>query len=59
MPSKSELLVAPIQHIDITEHNVVPLVEAMSHMAYSARDTARAATIYDMMLRDTECGVIL
>ena len=59
MPTKKELLQAPIQHIDITQHNVVPLVDAMSHMAFSARDTARAADIYDMMLRDTECGVIL
>ena len=59
MPTKKELLQAPIEHIDIKQHNVVPLVEAMSHMAYSARDTARAASIYDMMLRDTDCGVIL
>ena len=28
-------------------------------MAYSSRDLARAADIYDLMLRDTECGVIL
>jgi deoxyhypusine synthase len=28
-------------------------------MAFSSRDTHRAASIYDMMLRDTECGVIL
>jgi len=34
MKTKSELLVSPIQHIDITEHNVVPLVDAMAHMAY-------------------------
>ncbi|WP_419804500.1 1,9-bis(guanidino)-5-aza-nonane synthase [Terriglobus sp.] len=59
MPTKQELLQQPIQHIDIKQHNVVPLVDAMSHMAYSSRDLARAATIYDMMLRDTECGVIL
>ena len=59
MPTKQELLQTPIQHIDITEHNVVPLVDAMASMAYSSRDLARAATIYDMMLRDTECGVIL
>jgi deoxyhypusine synthase len=59
MPTKKELLATPIQHVDITQHNVVPLVEAMSHMAYSARDLSRAASIYDMMLRDTECGVIL
>ncbi|GAA3748226.1 1,9-bis(guanidino)-5-aza-nonane synthase [Terriglobus aquaticus] len=59
MPTKQELLQQPIQHIEIKDHNVVPLVEAMSHMAYSSRDLARAATIYDMMLRDTDCGVIL
>ena len=59
MKTKAELLQAPIQHIDITQHNVVPLVDAMAHMAYSARDLSRAATIYDMMLADTECGVIL
>lgn len=59
MPTKQELLKDPVQHIDITAHNVVPLVDAMASMAYSSRDLARAATIYDMMLRDTECGVIL
>ncbi|MEO6982543.1 MAG: deoxyhypusine synthase, partial [Edaphobacter sp.] len=57
--TKKELLARPIQHLDITQHNVVPLVDAMSHMAYSARDTARAASIYDRMLRDTDCGIIL
>ena len=31
----------------------------MAPMAYSSRDLSRAATIYDMMLRDTDCGVIL
>jgi len=59
MATKKELLQTTIKHIDITEHNVVPLVDAMASMAYSSRDLARAATIYDMMLRDTECGVIL
>ena len=59
MATKKELLKDKIQHIDITEHNVVPLVDAMASMAYSSRDLARAANIYDMMLRDTDCGVIL
>ena len=59
MATKQELLQNPIQHIDISQHNVVALVDAMKNMAYSSRDLARAATIYDMMLRDTECGVIL
>ena len=59
MPTKAELLTTPVQHLDITAHNVIPMVEAMAQMSYSARDTARAAELYDMMLRDKECGVIL
>src|SRR5690349_303339 len=56
---KKEYLQKPIEHIDIAKHNVVPLVEAMAYMAYSSRDLYRAADIYDRMLRDRECGVIL
>jgi deoxyhypusine synthase len=59
MPTKKELLTRPIRHIDIKQHNVVELVDAMSHMAYTSRDLARAASIYERMLRDQECGVIL
>jgi deoxyhypusine synthase len=59
MTTKKELLTNQIQHIDIKQHNVVALVDAMASMAYSSRDLARAANIYEMMLRDTECGVIL
>ena len=59
MTTKKELLQTPIQHIDIKQHNVVALVDAMASMAYSSRDLARAANIYEKMLRDTECGVIL
>jgi deoxyhypusine synthase len=59
MITKKELLTNPIRHIDIAQHNVVPLVDSMRQMAFSSRDTARAADIYEMMLRDTDCGVIL
>lgn len=59
MPTKQELLKQPIQHIDLKEHNVVALVDAMQYMAYSSRDLARAASIYERMLRDKDCGVIL
>ena len=58
-PKKSDLLVEVIEHIDIKEHNVVPLVEAMSKMAFSARDLGRAAHIYDTMLQEENCAVIL
>ena len=59
MPTKKELLKTPIEHVDIVQHNVVPLVEAMSKMSYSSRDLARAADIYDRMLADKDCAVIL
>jgi deoxyhypusine synthase len=57
--TKKELLAKTIEHIDITKHNPVSLVDAMQHMAYSSRDLYRAADIYDRMLRDRDCGVIL
>jgi deoxyhypusine synthase len=58
-PKKSDLLVEVVEHIDVKEHNVVPLVEAMSKMAFSARDLGRAAQIYETMLRDDNCTIIL
>ena len=59
MSTKQEILAHTIEHIDITKHNVVPVVDAMKNMAFSARDLSRAASIYEMMLKDKECGVIL
>jgi deoxyhypusine synthase len=57
---KSKYFGKTIEHIDITRNpGIVPVVEAMGRMAYSSRDLHRAADIYDRMLRDTECGVIL
>jgi len=59
MKDKREYLSRPVEHIDITRFNPVPLVEAMRHMAFSARDLAGAADILDKMLRDPECGIFL
>jgi len=57
---KKQLLAQEIVHIDITKlQGIVPTVTAMSTMAFSARDLARAADIYDRMLKDKSCGVIL
>ncbi len=57
--TKKELLNKPIEHIDIKQYNVVPLVDAMEKMAFSARDLHRAAKIYEMMLKDDDTTVIL
>jgi deoxyhypusine synthase len=59
MAGKKDLLKETIQHIDIKKYNVVPMVDAMEHMAFSARSLNRAAKIYDMMINDKECGIIL
>lgn len=56
---KSDFLQNKIRHIDIKAYDASALVDAMHGMAYSARDLARAAEIYERMLQDTECGVIL
>ncbi|RYZ42937.1 MAG: deoxyhypusine synthase [Myxococcaceae bacterium] len=58
-PSKRELLRDTLQHIDIKAFDVRPVVQAMGHMAFQARNLSRAATLYDAMLRDEKCGVIL
>ena len=59
MPGKKDFLKDVIKHIDIKKHNVVPMVEAFEHMAFSSRDLYRASRIYDTMLRDRDCTVIL
>lgn len=56
---KKDFLKETVQHIDIKKHNVIELVDAMEKMAFSARDLNRAAQIYDMMLKDKECAIIL
>ncbi len=59
MRTKKDYLKKTIQHIDIKEHDVIALVDSMEHMAFSARDLNRAANIYDRMLNDKDCSVIL
>jgi len=59
MAQKKDYLKEVIEHIDIKKHNVVSFVDAMENMAFTARDLNRAAKIYDMMLKDKNCGIIL
>lgn len=59
MRKKKDFLKDTIKHIDIKKHNVVPLVDSFKDMAFQARNLHRAATYYDMMLKDKNCSVIL
>ena len=56
---KSALLKDTVEHFDITKHDTVSMVEAMSKMAFSARDLARASDIYDKMIADKDCAIFL
>jgi len=56
---KEELLKEKIQHIDITKFNSVSLIESFDHMAFQSRNLARACKIYDTMLKDEDCTIIL
>ncbi|MCX7879064.1 MAG: deoxyhypusine synthase [Ignavibacteria bacterium] len=48
-----------VEHIDITQFNTIDLIEAMGKMAFQARNLSRAAKIYDLMLSDEKCSIIL
>jgi len=56
---KAELLKSEVEHIDITSFDARPIVEAMGRMSFTSRDLARAAGIYNQMLEDPNCSVIL
>lgn len=56
---KKDLLKRPVRHIDMTAFDATPIITAMSGMSFTARDLAVAADIYDRMLADKKCAVIL
>jgi len=56
---KKEFLKKPVHHIDIKSFDAVAIVEAMKKMSFTARDLGDAADIYDRMLKDRKCAVIL
>jgi len=53
------LLNKTVEHIDIKKINAVDIVKAMQKMSFSARDLGNAAAIYDKMLKEKKCAVIL
>ncbi len=56
---KTNLLSKEVQHIDIKSFDARPIIDSMSHMSFSSRDTAKAAEILNLMLKDEKCSVIL
>jgi deoxyhypusine synthase len=53
---KAELLSTTVEHIDITQFDARPMIDAMRKMSFSSRDTARAADILSMAIDDPACS---
>jgi deoxyhypusine synthase len=57
--TKKQLLSEKIRHLSLDTFDPVALVDSMGGMAFQARNLHRAATIYEQMLRDPDCTVML
>ncbi len=56
---KAELLSTPVEHVDMTAFDARPIIDAMDKMSFTSRDLARATGIFNDMLADKDCAVIL
>jgi deoxyhypusine synthase len=59
MSAKGDFLREEILHIDVKRFDTRPMVDAMGRMAFQARNLSRASEIFDRMLRDRDCSIIL
>ncbi len=56
---KKDLLKQTIEHIDIKSFDSTPIIDAMRNMSFTSRETAGAADIFQRMIRDRDCSIIL
>ncbi|NIP27877.1 MAG: deoxyhypusine synthase [Phycisphaerae bacterium] len=56
---KSDFLKKPVEHIDIKSFDSTGIIEAMREMSFTAGDTAKAADIFNKMINDEDCTIIL
>ena len=57
--AKAELLNKTIEHIDITSFDARPIINSMAGMSFTSRDLARATGIFNEMVADPNCSIIL
>jgi len=57
--NKKSLLKSEVEHIDITSFDARKIIESMKKMSFTSRDTARAAEIYNEMIKDKNCSIFL
>jgi len=56
---KKDLLKETIKHFDIKKVDTTAVINAMRDMSFTSRDTAVAADIYDRMIKDKDCTIML
>ncbi len=56
---KKELLHTLVEHLDISQFDARPIIEGMGKMSFTARDLARGTSIFNQMLSDPDCAIIL
>ena len=57
--NKKSFLNKPIEHIDITKFDARDIIESMSKMSFTSRDTANASKIFNEMIEDKSCSIFL
>ena len=57
--NKKSLLNKPVEHIDITSFDARNIINSMSKMSFTSRDTANAAGIFNEMILDKKCSIFL
>ena len=57
--AKKDFLKEPVKHIDIKSFDSTKIIEAMKGMSFTSRDIARAAEIFNEMINDKNCTIIL
>lgn len=56
---KKALLNKVVKHIDITSFDARPIIKQMGDMSFTSRDLAKATEIFNMMLADDSCSIVL
>ena len=57
--TREDLLRTPVDHVDIRAFDARPLIDAGRKGAFQLRNLSRAAGIFNEMMQDRDCGVIL
>jgi deoxyhypusine synthase len=57
--NKKDFLRKEVRHVDIKAFNSIPIITQYKDTAFQAKNLARACEIYDSMLKDSKCAVIL